>query len=141
MAGKNSRFIGTLGSAAIRVFDVEAGRTGITEAQARQLGLNYASVFIEDKNHTAYVPGQSTLWIKLIFDRDSRKLLGAQVCGTFQGGAVLRVDALAVAVYCGLTVDELGMMDFIYAPPFARTWDAMNIAGNVAAGVLERRVN
>lgn len=136
MAGKDSRFIGTLGSCAIRVFDVEAGRTGITEADAGQLGLNYATVLIEDKNHTAYVPGQSALWIKLIFDRDSRKLLGGQLCGTFGAGAVLRVNALAVAVYSGLTVDELGMMDFIYAPPFARTWDALNVAGNVAAGVL-----
>ncbi len=132
MAGKENRFIGSLGSSGVRVFDVEAGRTGITETEARQLAIDYATVVIQDKNHTDYVPGQSAMWVKLIYERDSRKLLGGQICGSFGGGAVLRVDALAVAIYSGLTVDELGLMDFIYAPPFARTWDILNIAGNVA---------
>jgi NADPH-dependent 2,4-dienoyl-CoA reductase/sulfur reductase-like enzyme len=132
MAGKASRFIGTLGSSGIRVFDVEAGGTGITEHQAQRSGIDYGSVFIEDKNHTDYVDGQSAMWVKLIYEKKSRRLLGGQICGAYRGGAVHRVDALAVAIYAGLTVDELGMMDFIYAPPFARTWDIMNVAGNVA---------
>ena len=72
------------------------------------------------------------MWVKLIYDKQSRKLLGGQLCGRYLGGAVHRVDALAVAIYSGLTVDELGFMDFAYAPPFARTWDVLNIAGNVA---------
>ncbi|MET3121763.1 NADPH-dependent 2,4-dienoyl-CoA reductase/sulfur reductase-like enzyme [Oxalobacteraceae bacterium GrIS 2.11] len=132
MAGQGTRFIGALGSSGIRVFDVEAGRTGITEQEARQMKLDYSTVFIQDKNHTDYVAGQSTMWVKLIYEKTSRRLLGGQICGTYLGGAVHRVDALAVAVYSGLTVDELGMMDFIYAPPFARTWEIMNVAGNVA---------
>ena len=132
MAGKESRFIGTLGSSGIRVFDVEVGRTGITEADARQLGLDYSTVFIQDKNHADYVAGQTDMWVKLIYEKNTRKLLGGQICGTYLGGAVHRVDALAVAIYSGLTVDELGMMDFVYAPPFARTWEIMNVAGNVA---------
>ncbi len=132
MSGKASRFIGTLGSSGIRAFDMEAGRTGITEQQARDRGLNYATVFIQDMNRTDYIPGQTPLWVKLIVDKSSRRLLGGQLCGSYGGGAVHRVDALAVAIYSGLTVDELGYMDFVYAPPFARTWDALNIAGNVA---------
>ncbi len=132
MAGKESRFIGTLGSSGIRVFDMEAGRTGITETEARQLGLDYGTVFIQDKNHTDYVADQTDMWVKLIYEKSTRKLLGGQICGSWLGGAVHRVDALAVAIYSGLTVDELGMMDFIYAPPFARTWEIMNVAGNVA---------
>ena len=132
MAGKESRFIGTLGSSGIRVFDVEAGRTGITETEAQQQGLDYSTVFIQDKNHTDYVADQTDMWVKLIYDKNTRKLLGGQICGRWLGGAVHRVDALAVAIYSGLTVDELGMMDFIYAPPFARTWEIMNVAGNVA---------
>ena len=67
---------------------------------------------------------------QLIYNADTRVLLGAQIAG--KKGAVLRVDALATAIYSGLTVDEIGMMDFCYAPPFARTWDVMNVAGNVA---------
>jgi NADPH-dependent 2,4-dienoyl-CoA reductase/sulfur reductase-like enzyme len=133
MAGNDTRrFIGTLGSSGIRVFDMEAGRTGVSEAEAKQLGINYATVFIKDKNHADSVAGQTDIWIKLIFDKQSRKLLGGQIFGSYTGGAVYRVNALAVAVYSGLTVEELGYMDFIYAPPFARTWDALNVAGNVA---------
>jgi NADPH-dependent 2,4-dienoyl-CoA reductase/sulfur reductase-like enzyme len=132
MAGRDVKFFGTLGSSGIRVFDIEAGRTGITEQEAKQLKIDYGSVFIEDKNHTDYVAGQSAMWVKLIYEKQSRRLLGGQICGTYLGGAVHRVDALAVAIYSGLTVDELGMMDFIYAPPFARTWEILNVAGNVA---------
>ena len=132
MGGKASRFIGTLGSSGIRVFDLEAGRTGITEAEAVRRSLDYSTVVIKDKNRTDYLPDQSEMWVKLIYDKQSRKLLGGQLCGRYLGGAVHRVDALAVAIYSGLTVDELGFMDFAYAPPFARTWDVLNIAGNVA---------
>jgi len=132
MGGKETRFIGTLGSSGIRVFDVEAGRTGITEIEAKQAGIDYGTVFIQDKNHTDYVAGQTDMWVKLIYDKQSRRLLGGQICGAYRGGAVHRVDALAVAIYSGVTVDELGMMDFIYAPPFARTWEILNVAGNVA---------
>lgn len=132
MTGQASTFIGTLGSSGIRVFDFEAGRTGITEADARQANIDYSVVFVKDKNHTNYVPTQSDIWIKLIYDKASRIILGGQICGAYLGGSVHRTDALAVAIYAGLTVDELGFMDFIYAPPFARTWDALNIVGNVA---------
>lgn len=132
MAGQNSRFIGTLGSSGIRIFDFEAGRTGITEQDAKQHKIDYAVVFIKDKNHTDYVQPQTDIWVKLIYDKSSRVLLGGQLCGAYLGGSVHRTDALAVAIYAGLTVEELGFMDFIYAPPFARTWDALNIAGNVA---------
>lgn len=132
MAGHQSQFIGTLGSSGIRVFNFEAGRTGITEADAKQSNIDYGIVFVKDKNHTDYVQPQTDIWVKLIYDKSSRVLLGGQICGAYLGGSVHRTDALAVAIYAGLTVDELGFMDFIYAPPFARTWDVLNIAGNVA---------
>ena len=132
MAGQNGSFIGTLGSCGIRVFDMETGRTGISEADAKRLGLDYAIVFIKDKNHTDYVKDQTDIWVKLIYEKNNRKLLGGQICGAYLGGSVHRIDALAVAIYSGLTVEELGFMDFVYAPPFARTWDVMNVAGNVA---------
>lgn len=130
LAGKNTPFKGTLGSAAIKVLDVEAGRTGITENEAIKMGINYKTVFVKDKNQTNYYPGREDIFVKLIYNADTRVLLGAQIAG--KKGAVLRVDALATAIYSKLTVDEIGMMDFCYAPPFARTWDVMNVAGNVA---------
>lgn len=130
LAGKNTPFTGTLGSAAIKVLDVEAGRTGITENEAIKMGINYKTVFVKDKNQTNYYPGREDIFVKLIYNADTRVLLGAQIAG--KKGAVLRVDSLATAIYSELTVDEIGMMDFCYAPPFARTWDVMNVAGNVA---------
>ncbi|MHC5225842.1 CoA-disulfide reductase [Ignatzschineria sp. LJL83] len=132
ITGDSKEFIGTLGSSGIRVFNLEAGRTGISEKDAQELGIHYNTVFIKDKNHSDYVPSQSDMWVKLIYNQDNKVLLGAQVCGSYLGGAVHRVDALAVAIYSQLTVEELGFMDFIYAPPFARTWNILNIAGNVA---------
>lgn len=130
LAGVETVFKGTLGSAAVKVMDVEAGRTGITEAEAVKKGINYKTVFVKDKNQTNYYPGQEDIFVKLIYNAETRVLLGAQIAG--KKGAVLRVDALATAIYSKLTVDEIGMMDFCYAPPFARTWDVMNVAGNVA---------
>lgn len=130
LGGKNVAFHGTLGSAAIKVLDMEAGRTGITENEAKKLGINYKTVFVRDKDHTNYYPGQTDIFVKFIYNAETKVLLGAQIAG--KKGAVLRVDALAVAIYAGLRVDEIGMMDFCYAPPFARTWDVMNVAGNVA---------
>ncbi|MGL5001250.1 MAG: CoA-disulfide reductase [Cetobacterium sp.] len=130
LAGLETKFGGTLGSAAVKVMDVEAGRTGITETEAIKMGINYKTVFVKDKNQTSYYPGREDIFVKLIYDADTRVLLGGQIAG--KKGAVLRVDALATAIYSKLTVDEIGMMDFCYAPPFARTWDVMNVAGNVA---------
>lgn len=130
LAGKNIKFQGTLGSSALRFMDFEAGRTGISEHEAQSAGYNYSTNTIQDFNHTSYVPGKTPLYIKLIYDNDSRILLGGQICGPQD--AVLRVDALASAIFKKTTVDELGMLDFIYAPPFARTWEAMNIAGNTS---------
>lgn len=130
LAGVPTEFRGTLGSAAVKVMDLEAGRTGVTEREAANMGINYKTVFVKDKNQTNYYPGQEDIYIKLIYNKDTRVLLGAQVAG--KKGAVLRVDALAAAIYSEMTVEEIGMMDFCYAPPFARTWDVMNVAGNVA---------
>lgn len=126
----NKKFIGTLGSAALKLLDLESGRTGITENEAIKNNINYKTVFIEDVNQTAYYPGQESLFIKLIYEADTKILLGAQMIG--KKGAVLRIDALAVAIFNKMTVNDLGNMDFCYAPPFSTTWDIMNVAGNVA---------
>ncbi|MGL5254402.1 MAG: CoA-disulfide reductase [Brevinema sp.] len=131
MAGKEGvSFQGSLGSAGLRFMNFEAGRTGLSASEAKLYNYDFAEHSITDFTHTSYTPGRTKLLIKLIYDKKTRVLLGGQICG--EKSAVLRVDALAVAIFKQLTVDELGMMDFIYSPPFARTWEAMNIAGNTA---------
>ncbi|GAA5186663.1 CoA-disulfide reductase [Ferrimonas gelatinilytica] len=130
LCGAQKRFPGTLGSAAVKVLGVEAGRTGVSEQEAKALGRDTKTVVINDKNTTNYVPNQQDLRIKLIYDAKTKVILGGQVAGGL--GAVLRVDTLAAAIHGGMTTEDLGMLDLCYAPPFARTWDALNVAGNVA---------
>ena len=130
LTGANKAFIGTLGSAGIKVLEFEAARTGITEQEAKDNNINYKTVFVDGEDHSAYYPGGEDVYIKLIYNADTKILLGAQVAG--KRGAALRADSLAVAIQNKMTVQELANMDFLYAPPFATTWDIMNVAGNVA---------
>ena len=130
MGGLDKHFPGAYGAACVKVLSLEAGRVGLSERDATEQGIDYQTVVIKDKDHTNYYPGQSDILVKLVYETVSKKLLGGQIAGG--RGAVLRVDALVAAIKGGLTTEDLGMMDFCYAPPFARTWDALNVAGNVA---------
>lgn len=130
IAGEHQKFIGALGSAAIKVCDIEMGRTGLGEADAKRLKKKYKTILVQAYDHPAYYPNPTPITIKLIYEEGTKKLLGAQACG--QKGAVLRVDIFAVAIHNGMTTDELGMTDLIYAPPFAGVWDAVQIACNAA---------
>ncbi|PSW21235.1 CoA-disulfide reductase [Photobacterium sanctipauli] len=130
IAGKSLTFPGSLGTSCVKVLSLEAGRTGISEPEAIAAGINYKAITIKDKCHTNYCEGQSDIHMKLVYHAESKVILGAQMIG--KKGAVHRIDAMAVAITAGLTTQQLGMLDFAYAPPFARTWDVMNVAGNVA---------
>lgn len=130
LAGGNNQFPGTLGTSALRVFDIEAGRTGLTEQQAIKAGIPYKTVVVKDKNHSNYVEGQTSVTAKLIYHAETRILLGGQIAGG--SGAVLRTNSLATAIWANMKIDELAMMDFLYAPPFSRPWDILNIAGSIA---------
>ena len=129
LAGMDTEFQGSLASSCIKVMDMEAGRTGITEEKAKALGVNYKTAFITDMNQTDYYPGQNKIYVKLIYNADTYEILGGQVAG--YKGAVQRVNVLAACIFGKLTTKQLGMLDLCYAPPFARTWDVLNVAGNV----------
>ena len=130
LAGGNNQFPGTLGTSALRVFDIEAGRTGLTEQQAIKAAIPYKTVIVKDKNHSNYVAGQTSVIAKLIYHAETRVLLGGQLAGG--SGAALRTNSLATAIWANMKIDELTMMDFLYAPPFSRPWDILNIAGGIA---------
>lgn len=129
-AGGCATFPGTLATAAIELFSLEAARTGLSEAEAIRAEIPYRTVVIKDKNHSNYVSGQSDMWLKLIYHRQDRTLLGGQIVGG--KGSALRVDTIATAIWQKMVVDEFAMLDFLYAPPFARPWHILNIAGSVA---------
>lgn len=128
MIGKHIKFKGTLGSAVAKVLDMEVARTGISEKEAKRFALDYGTVFVKASSHAAYYPDPTPIFIKLIYEKDTKKILGAQMAG--QKGVALRIDVFAAAIYNEMTAPELGMLDLCYAPPFAGVWDAINIAAN-----------
>ncbi|PHV71994.1 CoA-disulfide reductase [Sporanaerobium hydrogeniformans] len=129
LSGRPNAFEGSLASSCIKVLDMEAGRTGLTEEEARLEGFEYKTTFIEDTNQTSYYPGGNKIAVKLIYERETYKLLGGQVVG--YKDAVQRTNVLAACIFAGVTTKQLGLLDLCYAPPFARTWDVLNVAGNV----------
>lgn len=130
LAGANISFQGSLSSSCIKVMGMEAAATGITESQAVKLGMNVKAKFISDFNQTNYYPGRNKMYVKLVYDADTKVILGGQVAG-FKD-AVQRANVLAACIFGKLTTNQLGMLDLCYAPPFARTWDILNVAGNVS---------
>lgn len=130
LAGANNKFQGSLSSSCIKVMDMEAAATGITESKAKAMNIDYKTTFISDYNQTTYYPGRNKIYVKLIYDANTKVILGGQVAG-FKD-SVQRANVLAAAILGGLTTKQLGMLDLCYAPPFARTWDVLNVAGNVS---------
>ncbi len=124
------KFEGALGSSLLKVGDYEAGSTGMTEKQAVGLGLDVKSTTVYTNNHSNYYPNQEQIMIKLVYDKETYVLYGAQVFGIAE--AALRLHALTTAIYAGLTTKEIGFIDYAYAPPFASTWEALNVAANAA---------
>lgn len=130
LAGLDTKYPGSLSSSCIKVMNMEAAATGLTEMQAEKLGLNYKAKFITDFNQTTYYPGRDKIYVKLVYDAETKVILGGQVAG-FKD-AVQRCNVIAAAIMGKMTTTELGMLDLCYAPPFSRTWDVLNVAGNVA---------
>lgn len=130
LAGQNNSFQGSLASSCIKVMNMEAARTGLSEKEVKELGFAYKTKFISDMNQTSYYPGRQKIYVKLIYDAHSKVILGGQVAG--YKDAVQRCNVLAACIFGKLTTEQLGMLDLCYAPPFARTWDVLNVAGNVS---------
>ena len=129
LAGANNSFQGSLGSSCIKIMDMEAACTGLTEVQAEKLGIKVKSKFISDFNQTNYYPGRNKMYVKLVYDADTKVILGGQVAG--YKDAVQSCNVLAASIFGKLTTKELGMLDLCYSPPFSRTWDVLNVVGNV----------
>ena len=130
LAGQDSEFQGSLSSSCIKVMNMEAARTGLSEKEIIALGFDYKTKFITDMNQTSYYPGQDKIYVKLIYDAHTKVILGGQVAG--YKDAVQRCNVLAACIFGKMTTEQLGMLDLCYAPPFSRTWDVLNVAGNVA---------
>lgn len=127
-AGGNTSFKSVLGTGIARVIEMEISRTGLSENECRQLGIDYVAKKIVSKSAAHYCPVSGKIYVKLIADRTNNRLIGAQIAG-YQGAA-MRIDMLASAITMQATIEALIDMDLAYSPPFSPVWDPVLVALN-----------
>jgi NADPH-dependent 2,4-dienoyl-CoA reductase/sulfur reductase-like enzyme len=134
IAGGDASFGGVLGTAITRFRSVEIGRTGLTEREAAAAGFDAIGVTTESPSRAPYYPGAHEMRIKILAERRTGRLLGAQIVGG--EGAGKRIDVLATALWNDMTVMDVGGMDLSYAPPFSPVWDPVLLAAGKAASKI-----
>ena len=127
LCGGDSRFTGPQGSSVLKIFDLTAAATGVNERTARAAGIDCDKVYLSPANHAGYYPGGSLMTMKVLFERKTYRLLGAQIVG--REGVDKRIDVLATAIRAGLTALSLTELDLAYAPPYSSAKDPVNMAG------------
>ncbi len=135
IGGGYATFPGVIGTAITKICATEAARTGLSEAEAESAGYAFVTAAVDSTTKAGYFPGASAIRVKMIAERFSGRLLGAQVVG--EEGAAKRVDALAICIWNEMTVDEVLSLDLSYAPPFAPVWDPVLIAARKALEAVE----
>jgi NADPH-dependent 2,4-dienoyl-CoA reductase/sulfur reductase-like enzyme len=134
LAGGYATFPGLVGTAATKICDTEIARTGLSEHEAERDGFGYHAVTIESTTKAGYLPESRPLTVKMLAERNSGRLLGAQIVG--QEGAGKRIDVVATALHNAMTVEEMTHLDLSYAPPFSPVWDPVLVAARKAAAVV-----
>lgn len=131
IGGGRASFPGIVGTAVLKARDVSVARTGLTERQALELGFDAASTMIKSMDRVATYPGARDIWVKLVAERGSGRLLGGQVAG-YDGAAVAgRINVVAAALTTRMDAEAFSHLDLSYAPPFAQVWDPLLVAANV----------
>lgn len=138
MAGGNSRYKGSQGSSVLKVFSLTAATTGLSETAARKAGLDADAVVLSPMNHAGYYPGGHILTMKVVFERSTGRILGAQIVGA--EGVDKRIDVLATAIRAGMNAYDLTELDLAYAPPYSSAKDPVNMAGYMIENLLTGRV-
>lgn len=140
ICGGDSRYLGSQGSSVIKVFDMTAASTGVNETNARKAGLCVDTVVLSPMSHAGYYPGGKLMTMKVVFEKETFRLLGAQIVG--YEGVDKRIDVLATAIHAGLTAIQLKDLDLAYAPPYSSAKDPVNMAGfmveNLSRGVVKQ---
>lgn len=140
ICGGDSRYQGSLGSSVIKVFDMTATATGINETAAKQAGIDADKVILSPMNHAGYYPGGKVMTMKVVFEKGTYRLLGAQIVG--YEGVDKRIDVLAASIHAGLDAIGLKDLELAYAPPYSSAKDPVNMAGfmieNISQGTLRQ---
>ncbi|WDP92451.1 MAG: FAD-dependent oxidoreductase [Desulfobacter sp.] len=137
--GRASKFRGTVGTFCIKVFDLGVATAGLTVAQARAAGFDPVHALVAQFDRAHFYPNSKFMFIQLIADRATRKILGIEAIGEQSDAVKARVDAVAPLLQTGIDVDEVCALETGYAPPFASAMDVINNAGNVLDNILEGR--
>ena len=140
ICGGDSIFLGSQGSSVIKVFDMTIGTTGINEGAAQKAGIAYDKVYLSPMSHAFYYPGGKVMTMKIVFEKETYKLLGAQIVG--YDGVDKRIDVLATAMHANLSALQLKDLDLAYAPPYSSAKDPVNMAGfmidNISTGKMKQ---
>ena len=140
ICGGDSHYTGSQGSSVIKIFGMTAATTGVNETNAKKAGLDVDTVILSPMSHAGYYPGGKVMTMKVVFEKETYRLLGAQIVG--YEGVDKRIDVLATAIRAGLKATELKDLDLAYAPPYSSAKDPVNMAGfmieNIAKGVLKQ---
>ncbi len=140
ICGHDSKFTGSQGSSVIKIFDLTAASTGINERTAKSAGIDCDKVILSPMNHAGYYPGGKMMTMKVVFEKETYRLLGAQMIGF--DGVDKRIDVLATAIRAGMKATKLQELDLAYAPPYSSAKDPVNMAGymidNIANGVVKQ---
>src|SRR5215510_6222111 len=139
IGGEYATFPGVLGTAITKVCDLEIACTGLTEAEATKAGFAYHTATVDSTTTASYWPDAENMRLKVVAERGSGRLLGAQIVGG--QGAGKRIDVLATALWNNMRVDELMQLDLAYAPPFAPVWDPVLIAARKAWEISQKEKN
>jgi len=133
IAGRNSTYAGTLGTAILKIFDMTVATTGCNEKTLAAAGIDYEKSFTFNASNATYYPGATYMTIKLLFGKKTGKILGAQITG--YKGVDKRIDVIATAIKAGMNVFDLTNLELSYAPPFGSAKDPVNMAGYVASNI------
>ena len=140
ICGKDSRYSGSQGSSIIKVFNMTAAVTGLNERNAKKAGISVDKVILSPMSHAGYYPGGKVMTMKVVFEKETYRLLGAQIVG--YEGVDKRIDVLATAIRAGMKATDLKELDLAYAPPYSSAKDPVNMAGfmieNIASGQLKQ---
>lgn len=138
ICGGDSAYLGSQGSSVIKVFDMTVAVTGLNERAAKAAGLDYDKVFLSPSSHASYYPGAQVMTMKVVFEKKTYKLLGAQIIG--YESVDKRIDVLATAMHAGLTAIELKNLDLSYAPPYSSAKDPVNMAGFMIENIAQNKL-
>jgi NADPH-dependent 2,4-dienoyl-CoA reductase/sulfur reductase-like enzyme len=136
LGGGYATFPGVVGTAATKLCSLEVARTGLSEREAHDAGFAFVSTTVDSTTRAGYLPGAAPMTVKIVVERNTGRLLGAQIVGA--EGAAKRIDVLATCVTVHMRVEDMTNLDLSYAPPFAPVWDPVLAAARKAAGQVDR---